>query len=175
MHFFSLCRSDVGGAQIDGPPDRRGGRGGWGGPRAGAPPAPAQGPRPAQPGREEVPALGGEGGCCHCQELHKILWVAVSSTVGLPVERRRHLIVIVVVRNRLGISLGCKVDAVALTNQTFHLFGPLKQHLGGKHFADDNDVLWMRKQPKEFYVAGIGALIKRWDKCINMDGDYVQK
>ncbi|GBM09959.1 hypothetical protein AVEN_86834-1 [Araneus ventricosus] len=82
--------------------------------------------------------------------------------------------------NRLGLNLGCKVDAVALTNQTFHLLGPLKQHLGGKHFADDDDVqhevlLWMRQQPKEFYAAGIGALIKRWDKCINIGGDYVEK
>ncbi|GBO29128.1 hypothetical protein AVEN_240790-1 [Araneus ventricosus] len=62
----------------------------------------------------------------------------------------------------------------------FHLFGPLRQHLGGKHFADDDDVqhevlMWMREQPKEFYAAGIGALIKRWDKCINIGGDYVEK
>ncbi|GBM32046.1 hypothetical protein AVEN_127384-1 [Araneus ventricosus] len=42
--------------------------------------------------------------------------------------------------NRLGPSLDCKVDAVALANQTFHLFGLLKQHIGGKHFADDDDV-----------------------------------
>ncbi|GBN51293.1 hypothetical protein AVEN_233041-1 [Araneus ventricosus] len=82
--------------------------------------------------------------------------------------------------NRLGLNLGCKVDAVTLTNQTFHLFGSLKQHLIGKHFADDNDVqheilLWMRQQPTEFYAAGIGALIERWDKCINIGGDYVQK
>ncbi|GBL92695.1 hypothetical protein AVEN_119091-1 [Araneus ventricosus] len=82
--------------------------------------------------------------------------------------------------NRLGLSLGCKVDAVALTNQTFHLFGPLKQYLGGKLFADDDDVqhevlLWMRQQPKEFYAAGIGALIKRWDKCNDIGGDYLGK
>ncbi|GBN40459.1 Papilin, partial [Araneus ventricosus] len=82
--------------------------------------------------------------------------------------------------NRLGLSSGCKEDATALNNQTFHLFGPLKQHLGGKHFADDDDVqhevlLWMRQQPKEFYAAEIGALIKRWDKCINIGGDYAEK
>ncbi|GBN22354.1 hypothetical protein AVEN_125388-1 [Araneus ventricosus] len=70
-------------------------------------------------------------------QLHKILWVAVSPTVGLRVESRHHLqrvclqdIVLVdqTDENRLGLSLGCKMDAVALTNQTFHLFGPLKQH-----------------------------------------------
>ncbi|GBN98543.1 hypothetical protein AVEN_11553-1 [Araneus ventricosus] len=33
----------------------------------------------------------------------------------------------------------------------------------------------MRQQPKEFYAAGIGVLIKRWDKCINVGGDYVNK
>ncbi|GBN59125.1 hypothetical protein AVEN_102028-1 [Araneus ventricosus] len=122
-------------------------------------------------------------------QLHKILWVAVSSTVGLRVERRHHLqsvwlqdVVLVdrTDKNRLGLNLGCKVDDVALTNQNFHLFGPLKQHLGAKHFVDDDDVqhevlLWMRQQPKEFYAAGIGALIKRWDKCINIGGDYIEK
>ncbi|GBM62306.1 hypothetical protein AVEN_239436-1 [Araneus ventricosus] len=82
--------------------------------------------------------------------------------------------------NHLGLCLDCKVDAVALTNQTFHLFGPLKHHLGGKHFADDDDakhevLLWMRQQLKELYAAGIGALIKHWDKCINIGGDYVEK
>ncbi|GFX69245.1 hypothetical protein TNCV_3564211 [Trichonephila clavipes] len=48
-----------------------------------------------------------------------------------------------------------------------------KQHLGGKQCADDEGVqhevlLWMRQQAKEFYAAGIEALIKRWDKCINV-------
>ncbi|GBL79046.1 hypothetical protein AVEN_48994-1 [Araneus ventricosus] len=67
-----------------------------------------------------------------------------------------------------------------LAPSDFHLFGPLKQHLGGKRFADDDDVqhevlLWMRQQFKEFYAAGIGALIKRRDKCINIGGDYVEK
>ncbi|GBM64720.1 hypothetical protein AVEN_205920-1 [Araneus ventricosus] len=59
----------------------------------------------------------------------------------------------------------------------FICLGPLEQHLGGKHFADDDDVqheilLWMRQQPKEFYAAGIRALIKRWD---NIGGEYVEK
>ncbi|GBL68611.1 hypothetical protein AVEN_155785-1, partial [Araneus ventricosus] len=66
-----------------------------------------------------------------------------------------------------------------LAPSDFHLFGTLKQHLGDQHFADDDDVhhevlLWMRQQPKEFYAAGIGAMIKRWDKCVNIGGDYVK-
>ncbi|GBM48362.1 hypothetical protein AVEN_37812-1 [Araneus ventricosus] len=64
-------------------------------------------------------------------------------------------------------------------NPDLALFVPLKPHVVGKHFADDDDVqhevlLWMRQQPKEFYVAGIGEMIKRWDKCINIGGDSVE-
>ncbi|GBN79908.1 hypothetical protein AVEN_246395-1 [Araneus ventricosus] len=104
----------------------------------------------------------------------KSLYMA-RKNVGLRVERRHHLQIfglqdVVLVdqtnENSLGLCLGCTVDAVALTNQTFNLFGPLKQHLGGKHFAGDDDVqhevlLWMRQQPKEFYAARIGDLIMR--------------
>jgi histone-lysine N-methyltransferase SETMAR len=48
----------------------------------------------------------------------------------------------------------------------FHLFGPLKDHLGGKCFADDEDVQtevqkWLRQQSKDFCVAGFDALVKR--------------
>ncbi|GBO03193.1 hypothetical protein AVEN_206108-1 [Araneus ventricosus] len=70
-------------------------------------------------------------------------------------------------------------DQPDLAPSDFHLFGPLKQHLGGKLSAGDDDVqqevlLRMRQQPKEFYAAGIGALMKRWDKCINIGGDYLK-
>jgi hypothetical protein len=29
---------------------------------------------------------------------------------------------------------------------------------------------WLRHQPRDFYAAGFEALIKRWDKCINVRG-----
>jgi hypothetical protein len=32
---------------------------------------------------------------------------------------------------------------------------------------------WFRQQPKEFYAAGIQGLVKRQDKCLNVQGDYV--
>jgi hypothetical protein len=28
---------------------------------------------------------------------------------------------------------------------------------------------------KEFYAAGFQGLVKRWDKCLNLYGDYVEK
>jgi hypothetical protein len=32
-----------------------------------------------------------------------------------------------------------------------------------------------RTVTKDFYAAGFDALVKRWDKCINVGGGYVEK
>jgi hypothetical protein len=34
---------------------------------------------------------------------------------------------------------------------------------------------WMRHKSKDSYPAGFDALVKRWDKCINVSGGYVEK
>jgi hypothetical protein len=34
---------------------------------------------------------------------------------------------------------------------------------------------WLRQQSKDFIGAGFDALVKRWDKCINVAGGYVEK
>jgi len=34
---------------------------------------------------------------------------------------------------------------------------------------------WFRQQPKEFCAAGFQGLVKWWDKCLNLYGDYVEK
>jgi hypothetical protein len=52
--------------------------------------------------------------------------------------------------------------------------------LGGKCFANDEEVetemqKWLRQQSKDSYVAGFNALVKQWDKCINIGGGYVKK
>jgi hypothetical protein len=49
-----------------------------------------------------------------------------------------------------------------------------------KRFADDEEVeikvrKWMRQQSKDFYAAGFDALVKRWEKCMNVGGGYVEK
>jgi hypothetical protein len=53
-------------------------------------------------------------------------------------------------------------------------------HLGGKGFADEEEVetevrKWLRQQSKDFYAASFHALVKRWGKCINVGGGYVEK
>jgi hypothetical protein len=67
-----------------------------------------------------------------------------------------------------------------LAPSDFYLFGPLKNHLGGKLLADDEEVetevrKWLRQQSKDFYAAGFDAQIKRWDKCISVSGGYVEE
>jgi hypothetical protein len=34
---------------------------------------------------------------------------------------------------------------------------------------------WLRQQSKNFNAAGFNALVKRWDKCSNGGGGYVEK
>jgi histone-lysine N-methyltransferase SETMAR len=52
-----------------------------------------------------------------------------------------------------------------LAPSDFHLFVPLKQHLLGEHFPDDDTVeravcAWFRQQPQEFYTASFQGLVK---------------
>jgi hypothetical protein len=42
--------------------------------------------------------------------------------------------------------------------------------------ADEEEVQKrLRQQSKDFHVVGFDALVKRWDKCINVGGGYVEK
>ena len=65
--------------------------------------------------------------------------------------------------------------------ERFPLVWPFKKHhLLGECFPDDDAVekavrAWIRQQPKEFYAAGFQGLVKWWDKCLNLYGDYVEK
>ena len=34
---------------------------------------------------------------------------------------------------------------------------------------------WLRTRPKEFFSSGIYALVKRWRKYIELEGDYVEQ
>jgi histone-lysine N-methyltransferase SETMAR len=67
-----------------------------------------------------------------------------------------------------------------LAPSDFHLFGPLKEALEGRRFRCDEDVKnavhqWLRAQPKTFYYDGIKQLVGRWEKCVEKQGDYVEK
>jgi histone-lysine N-methyltransferase SETMAR len=62
----------------------------------------------------------------------------------------------------------------------FHLFGKLKEHLSGQRFASDQKVEnkkrnFLTKLDANFYAEGILKLVSRWDKCLNLFRDYVEK
>jgi len=61
-----------------------------------------------------------------------------------------------------------------------YLFPVLKEHLSGTHFSSDNDVIvyvevFIQGQDELFYKTGILKLQKRWIKCTEVGGDYVEK
>jgi len=61
-----------------------------------------------------------------------------------------------------------------------HMFGPLKQQLGCRwfHSSDEEEMAvreWSRMQGPDFCHNWTFKLEPRWEKCINMLADYVQK
>ena len=72
------------------------------------------------------------------------------------------------------------LQLVTNKNKHLHLFGPLKEFLGGQHFSTDDEVKqavlgWFSRTDKSLYAEAFQALVKRWDKCINVAGEYVEK
>ena len=62
----------------------------------------------------------------------------------------------------------------------FYFFVPMKGHLRGQKFADDDEVMeavqsWLKAMPKSFFFEGICKLVDRWTKCVAKQGDYVEK
>lgn len=64
-----------------------------------------------------------------------------------------------------------------LTLSDFHLFGPLNKTPWREKFANDDKIesegkTSLRQQTKDLYAASFGALIRSWDKCINVGRNY---
>ncbi|GFO32239.1 histone-lysine N-methyltransferase SETMAR [Plakobranchus ocellatus] len=67
-----------------------------------------------------------------------------------------------------------------LAPSNFHLFGPFKRHLGGMAFETEDDLIselrnWFDNLDVDFFRVGINSLLSRWQKCIDLHGDYVEK
>jgi hypothetical protein len=64
------------------------------------------------------------------------------------------------------------------------VFGSVRRvkgfRLGDKLFADDEEVesvarKWLRQQSNTSVLRVLGALVRRWDQCINVGGGCVEK
>ena len=67
-----------------------------------------------------------------------------------------------------------------LAPSDYLVFGPLKKFLAGQRFISDDDAKtavprWFHIQPAEFYHGSISKLVVRWDRFLNLGGDYVEK
>ena len=66
-----------------------------------------------------------------------------------------------------------------LAPSDFHFFGPVKEHLQGQKFADDNEMevvqSWLKATPRSFFIEGIHKPVDRWTQCVAKQGDYVEK
>ena len=67
-----------------------------------------------------------------------------------------------------------------LAPSDYHLFGPLREALRGCRFTSVQELkeavhAWLAAQPKKFFSEGINKLVQWWKKCIEKQGDYVEK
>jgi histone-lysine N-methyltransferase SETMAR len=69
-----------------------------------------------------------------------------------------------------------------LVPSDFHFFPTLKKTLEGRRFTTNEDAeaairTFVRTQDTDLYAyqRGLFKLLKRWDKCISVGGDYVEK
>jgi histone-lysine N-methyltransferase SETMAR len=67
-----------------------------------------------------------------------------------------------------------------LAPSDYHVFGPLREALGGKKFSTEDEIKeamhrWLRSQSEDFFSHGIQTLVKRWHTCIERGGDYIEK
>lgn len=67
-----------------------------------------------------------------------------------------------------------------LAPSDFHLFRFLKELLRGQKFDSDENVIhaiddWCEGLHESFFLDGVKALERRWEKCVELSGDYVEK
>ena len=67
-----------------------------------------------------------------------------------------------------------------LAPSDFHFFPHLKRDLKGTDFTSDVEVKqavtsWIKQRTPEFFIDCMRKLVLRWEKCIERQGDYVEK
>lgn len=67
-----------------------------------------------------------------------------------------------------------------LAPSDYYLFTNLKKFLAGKHFTSNEDAIaavdeYFADLPESYFNDGIELLEKRWSKCIEVSGDYIEK
>ena len=61
----------------------------------------------------------------------------------------------------------------------FYIFPKMKENLRGQRFESEEDIILatksaLRELEKDTYVNAFNGWIRRWQKCLDNDGDYVE-
>jgi hypothetical protein len=56
----------------------------------------------------------------------------------------------------------------------------MKEVLRGRRLSSDEEVTgavqnWLKTELKNFFPDGIKKLVNRWNRCVEVEGDYVEK
>jgi hypothetical protein len=83
-------------------------------------------------------------------------------------------------KNLAGKYLSIQRIVQTLAPSDFHSFPKLKEFLGGRRFKSDEEVKdaikeWLNGLAVEVYDEGVQKLVTRYDKCLNVCGNYVEK
>jgi hypothetical protein len=67
-----------------------------------------------------------------------------------------------------------------LAPSDFHFFPHFKRDLKCTHITSDDEVKqavtsWMKQRTPELFIDGMRKLVLHWEKCIERQGDYVEK
>jgi histone-lysine N-methyltransferase SETMAR len=67
-----------------------------------------------------------------------------------------------------------------LSPRDYHLFPNMKTWLTTQRFDNDAEMQagvneWLKSQEATFYDDGINKLAHRYDNCLNLNGEYVEK
>jgi hypothetical protein len=57
------------------------------------------------------------------------------------------------------------------------MFGPMKEALRGRFSSNEVSMVqnWLKAQLKTHFSGGIKKLLKCWNQCIEVKGDYIEK
>jgi hypothetical protein len=60
------------------------------------------------------------------------------------------------------------------------MFGPVKEALRGRKFSSYEEVIgalqnWLKTQLRNYFLTELKKIVKPWNRCVEVEGDYVEK
>jgi hypothetical protein len=60
------------------------------------------------------------------------------------------------------------------------MFGPMKEALRGRRISSDEEVIGavqncLKTRPQNFFLTGLKKIVERWNRCVEVEGGYVEK